>query len=66
MLQKLDKGSSVVILDKDVFIKHIQSLLSNNTKFGNVDTEKGLLNFTENHEKRIKEYLKSLKSSGSV
>ena len=57
VIQKSDKGCSVVILDKDVFIKHIQSLLSNNTKFENVDTEKGLLNFTVNHEKRINEYL---------
>ena len=44
----------------------MESLLSNKTKFEKVDTKKGLLNFTVNHEKRIIEYLKSLKSSGAL
>ena len=42
------------------------SLFSNKAKFEKVDTEKGLLNFTVNHEKRINEYLKSLKLSGAL
>ena len=29
VIQKSDKGNSVVILDKDVYIKHMESLLSN-------------------------------------
>ena len=53
-----------IILDKDVHIKHMESLLINNAKFEKVNTKKGLLNFSVNHEKRINEYLKSLKSSG--
>ena len=35
-------------------------------KYGKLDTKKGLLNFTVNHEKRINEYLKSLESSGAL
>ena len=66
VIQKSDKGNSVVILDKDVYTKHMESLLSNKAKFEKVDTKKGLLNFTINHEKRINKYLKSLKSSGSL
>ena len=66
VIQKSDKGNSVVILDKDIHIKRMESLLSNKAKFEKVDTKKGLLNFTVNHEKRINEYLRSLKSSGAL
>ena len=59
VIQKSDKGNSVVILDKDVYIKHMDSFLSNKAKFEKVDTKKGLQSFTVNHEKRINEYLKS-------
>ena len=44
----------------------MESLLSNKAKFQNVYTKKGLLNFPVNQEKRIKKYLKSLKSSGAL
>ena len=47
------KGNSVVILDKDVYIKHMESLLSDKAKFEKVGTKKGLLNSTVNHEKLI-------------
>ena len=66
VIQKSGKGNSAVILDKDVYIKHMESLLSNKAKFEKVDSKNVLLNFTVNHEKRINEYLKSLKSSGAV
>ena len=46
----------MVILDKDVYGKHIESFLSDKAKFEKVDTKKGLLNFTVNHEKRMNEY----------
>ena len=62
MVKKSDKGNSVFIFDKDVYIKHMELLLSDKAKFEKVHTKKGLLNFTVNHEKRIKEYLKPLKS----
>ena len=66
MIQKSDKGNSVVVLEKDVYIKHIKSLLTNKAKFEKVDTKKDLLNFTVNYEKRINEYLKSLELSGAL
>ena len=66
VIHKLDKENSVVILDEDVYVKHMESLLSNKAEFEKVNTKKGLLNFTVNHEKRINEYLKSLKSSGAL
>ena len=66
MIQKSDKGNSVVVLEKDVYIKHIKSLLTNKAKFEKVDTKKDLINFTVNHKKRINKYLKFLKSSGAL
>ena len=33
MIQKSDKGNLVVIIDKDVYIKHIESFLSGKAKF---------------------------------
>ena len=53
VIQKSDEGNSVVNLDKDVYIKHIESLLSDEAKFEKVDTKKGLLDFTVNHENGI-------------
>ena len=50
-IQESDKGNSVVILDKDVYIKHMESPLSSKTKFEKVDTKKDLLNFTVNYGK---------------
>ena len=66
VIQKSDKGNSVVILDKDNHIKRMESFLSNKAKLEIFNTKKGLLNFTVNHEKRINEYLRSLKSSGAL
>ena len=66
VIQKSDQGNSVVIIDKDVSIEHIESLLNDKAKFEKVDTKKGLLNSTVNHEKQIKKHLKSLKPSGAL
>ena len=66
MMQKPDKGISWVVLIKNVYIKHIEILLSDEAKFEIVDVQKGLLNFTVNHEKWINKYLKSLKLSGAL
>ena len=66
VIQKPDKGISWVVLDKNGYIKHIELLLSDEVKFEEIDVQKGLLNFTVNHEKWITKCLKSLKSSGAL
>ena len=38
----------MVILDKDVYIKHIESFVSDKAKFEKVDSKNVLLNFTLN------------------
>ena len=66
MVQKSDKGNSVVILDKDVYINILNYFLVVKVNLKKNDTKKGLLNFTVKHKKRINEYVKSLNLSGAV
>ena len=40
MTQKSDRGKSVVVFDKYVYIKHIESLPSGKAKLEMVDTKK--------------------------
>ena len=65
VVQKADKGNSVVLVDRDVYVKHIENVLKDNTKF-EVGIKTRILNFQVNHEKRANEILKSLKYSGSL
>ena len=68
MIQVSDKGNSVVHIDKDVYVKSIDSVSSDKAEFENFDTKKDLLSLIVNHKKHIGKYLKSLKLSrtGSV
>ena len=65
IIQKADKGNSVVLVEKDVYIRHIEKILDDVTKFEKVKIKKGILNFSINHERSINDYLKSLEKSGS-
>ena len=62
MIQISDVGNSVFICNKYIYSKNLESRLSNNVKF-KVDTIKGILHYTVNHDKHTKEYLKSFKIS---
>ena len=66
IIQKADKDNSVVLVEKDVYIRHIEKILDDATKFEKVKIKKGILNFSINHERRINDYLKSLEKSGSL
>ena len=66
IIQKADKGNSVVLVEKDVYIRHIEKILDDATKFEKVKIKKRILNFSINHERRINDYLKSLEKSGSL
>ena len=66
MVQKSDKGNSVIILDKDVYINILNHFFVIKVNLEKTDTKKGLLNFTVKHEERINEYVKSLNLSGAV
>ena len=66
IIQKADEGNSVVLVEKDVYIRHIEKILDDATKFEKVKIKKGILNFSINHERRINDYLKRLEKSGSL
>ena len=66
IIQKVDKGNSVVLVEKDVYIRHTEENLDDATKFEKVKIKKGILNFSINHKRRINDYLKSLEKSGSM
>ena len=53
----------MVLVDRDVYVKHMENILKDNTKFEKVDINTRTLNFQVNHEKH-NEILKGLKSSG--
>ena len=54
------------MVERDVYISHIEKILDNVTKFEKIKTKKGILNFSINHERRINDYFKSLEKSGSL
>ena len=56
----------MVLVDRDVYVKHMENILKDNTKFEKVDIKTRTLNFQVNHEKRINKILKRLNSSGSL
>ena len=50
VIQKADKGNSMVLVDRDVYVKHMENSLKDNTKFEKVDVKTRTLNFQVNHE----------------
>ena len=51
VIQKADKGNVVVIVKKDVYLRHMETIISDHNKFEKVSIKKGILNFSINHEK---------------
>ena len=67
IIQKSDKGNSVVIVDKDTYIKRIENLLSDQRKFKKVTLRNGaFLNFVVNQENCIDTIFKKLLDSNSM
>ena len=67
VIQKSDKGNSVVIVDKDTYIKRMENLLSDQRKFEKVTLKNdAFLNFVVNQEKRIDTIFKKLVDSNSM
>ena len=66
VVQKADKGNSVVLADRDVCANHMANIFKDNTKFVKTDIKTRNLNFQVNHEKRINEVLKMLKYVGNL
>ena len=67
VIEKSDKGNSVIIVDKETYNKRIENLFSDQTKFERVTLKNdALLNFVVNQEKRIDTVFKKLVHSISM
>ena len=67
VIEKSDKGNSVIIVDKETYNKRMENLFSDQTKFERVTLKNdALLNFVVNQEKRIDTVFKKLVHSISM
>ena len=67
VIQKADKGNTVVILHKCSYISVIEEILNDNSKFSKLDIPAGKeINHIVNPEKRITSELKLLKDKGII
>ena len=67
VIQKSDKGNSVVIVDKDTCIKRMENILSDQRKFEKVTLKNdAFLDFVVNQEQRIDTIFKNLVDSNSM
>ena len=66
VVQKADKGNSVVLVDRDVYVNHMDNILKDNTKFEKVDVKTRTLHLQVKHEKHINEILQRLKPAGGL
>ena len=67
IIQKSDKGNSVVIVDKDTYVIKMENLLSDQRKFEKVTLKNdAFLNFVVNQEKHIDTIFKNLVDSNSM
>ena len=62
VIQKADKGNTIVILDKISYIRATEEILNDHTKFSNLEIPPGKeINYITNLEKKITSDLKLLK-----
>ena len=66
VIQESDKGNSVATVEKDVYLRHMETILRDLNKSEKVSIKKGILNFLINHEKNINNYLKRFPKPGSL
>ena len=67
VIQKAGKGNTIVIIDRENYLRGIKSLLSDNTKFIPliIDQSKWL-NYSVNLEKKLKEHFKNLENGNKI
>ena len=67
VIQKSDKGNSVVVVDKADYLDKMDNLLNDTRKFEKINLKNdGILNFAINQEKRVENILKKLVASNSI
>ena len=64
VIQKADKDNTIVILDKDSYLKSVETLLKDSSKFKNIPTAPDKdLNYIINSEKGVTDLLKKLRNN---
>ena len=66
IIQKSDKGNTVVLVNKSDYVRHIEGFLKDVIKFKKASLTKGNLNFAVNHEEHINKQLRSISKNGSL
>ena len=67
VIQKSDKGNSVVVVDKADYLDKMDNLLNDTRKFEKINLKNdGILNFAINQEKRVDNIFKKLAASNSI
>ena len=67
VIQKSDKGNSVVIVVKADYLDKIENLLNDTWKFEKINVKNdGILNFADNQEKCVDNILKNLLVTNSI
>ena len=67
VIQKADKGNTIVILDKDSYLKSVETLLKDSCKFKNIPIAPNKdLNHVINSEKRVIDLLKKPKNKNVI
>ena len=67
VIQMADKGNTIVILDKDSYLKSVETLLKDSSKFKNIPIAPNKdLNYIINSEKRVTDLLKKLKNKNAI
>ena len=52
VIQKADKGNLVVIVEKDVYLRHMETIITDHNKLEKFSIKKGISNFSINHERK--------------
>ena len=64
IIQKSDKGNSVVLLNRNDYIKRLNEMLSDSSRFNKINIKPGKeINFLLQEEDRLTNFLKKIKTS---
>ena len=67
VIQKSNKGNSVIIVDKADYLDKMENLLNDTREFEKINLKNdGILNFAVNQEKRVDNILKKLVVTNSI
>ena len=66
IIQKSDKGNSVVLVNKSDYVRHTEGILKDVNKFEKASLKKGILNFAVNHGEHINKEIRSISKNGSL